>query len=121
MTFQHIADPSQLSGGMDLTPAMDIRAILSDAILALDALGRVEALSDEDWAQLVEVRGPDTIAALTRLRESMPTAPLRVKALPELALDLLTIHEDTGISLDAWVAGREFVEAYTGPIEVNGA
>jgi hypothetical protein len=31
------------------------------------------------------------------------------------------MHEQTGISLDNWVAAREFVEAHHGPITENGA
>ena len=39
----------------------------------------------------------------------------------ELADDLLEMHEETGISLDGWVAAREYVEAFHGPITENGA
>ena len=121
MTHHSPTTDARNAVGMDLTPPVDIRAVLTDAILALNTLAHPEGTTDEDWAELVEIRAPDTIAALVALRESAPIVPLRVKALPELALDLLTMHEDTGVSLDAWVAGREFVEAYTGPIEENGA
>lgn len=39
-----------------------------------------------------------------------------------LAADLLEAHDDTGISLDCWVAAREFVERHVGfEIEENGA
>lgn len=40
----------------------------------------------------------------------------------ELAADLLEAHDETGISLDGWVAAREFVERLAGiTIEENGA
>jgi hypothetical protein len=39
----------------------------------------------------------------------------------EVAADLLEMHDDTGISLDTWVAARELVETFTGsPITENG-
>lgn len=41
--------------------------------------------------------------------------------LHELADDLMEMHEETGISLDGWVAARHVVEAYHGPIAENGA
>lgn len=50
-----------------------------------------------------------------------PEHPFRWEALRELADDLLEMHDQTGISLDGWVAARELVEAYLGPIEENGA
>lgn len=46
---------------------------------------------------------------------------LRKEVCRELADDLLEMHEATGISLDGWVAGREFVEAFHGPIQENEA
>lgn len=56
----------------------------------------------------------------------MPTseccpAGLRLGVCRELADDLLELHDQTGISLDGWVAAREFVEAFFGPIDENGA
>lgn len=45
---------------------------------------------------------------------------LRLDAIEELASDLLELHEQEAISLDTWVAAREVVEAYLGPIEENG-
>jgi hypothetical protein len=50
----------------------------------------------------------------------IPTT-LRLGAIAELARDLRELHDDTGISLDAWVSAREVVEAYTGPVTPNGA
>lgn len=39
-----------------------------------------------------------------------------------LAADLLEAHDDTGISLDNWIAAREFVERHIGrTIEENAA
>jgi len=39
-----------------------------------------------------------------------------------LAADLLETHDDTGISLDCWIAAREFVERLAGiTITENGA
>lgn len=39
-----------------------------------------------------------------------------------LAADLLEAHDDTGISLDAWVSARTFVERHAGiTITENGA
>lgn len=39
-----------------------------------------------------------------------------------LAADLLEAHDDTGISLDNWIAAREFVERHIGrTIYENGA
>lgn len=32
----------------------------------------------------------------------------------QLAADLLELHDDTGISLDAWDSARQFVERYIG-------
>jgi len=46
---------------------------------------------------------------------------LRRNVCRELADDLLEMHDQTGISLDGWVAAREFVEAFHGPIEENDA
>lgn len=60
------------------------------------------------------------LATLQHLRRHLP-ASVRPQALAELADDLLEAHEETGISLDAWVAAREFVEAYHGPLVENGA
>jgi hypothetical protein len=45
---------------------------------------------------------------------------LRVEAVAELAADLREMHDDEAISVDTWVAAREVVEAYTGPITENG-
>lgn len=39
-----------------------------------------------------------------------------------LAADLLELHDETGISLDAWISAREFVERTAGIlITENGA
>lgn len=38
-----------------------------------------------------------------------------------LAMELRELHLATGISLDRWSTARAFVEAFTGPIEDNGA
>lgn len=62
-----------------------------------------------------------TIDALILLLDALPSNELRLAAMRELADDLLEAHEETGISLDAWVSAREFVEAYHGPITENGA
>jgi hypothetical protein len=45
---------------------------------------------------------------------------LRLDAIAELAADLLEMHDMEAISLDTWVAAREVVEAYLGPIVENG-
>jgi hypothetical protein len=46
---------------------------------------------------------------------------IREEACAELADDLLELHDQTGISLDNWVAAREFVEGFHGPITENDA
>ena len=51
---------------------------------------------------------------------SVIPATLRRGAIAELARDLLELHENEALSLDTWVAAREVVEAYTGPITPNG-
>jgi hypothetical protein len=53
--------------------------------------------------------------------EAIPPHPFRWAALKELADDLLEMHDQTGVSLDNWVAAREFVEAFHGPIVENHA
>lgn len=62
---------------------------------------------------------------VARLRAACPpdTGPLtdmEVAAL--LAADLLELHDQTGISLDCWIAAREFVERHIGrTLQENGA
>jgi 23S rRNA A2030 N6-methylase RlmJ len=60
-------------------------------------------------------------ARLMRLKQSLPTRELRPEVLRELADDLLELHEQTAVTLDGWIAAREYVEAYHGEIEESGA
>jgi hypothetical protein len=46
--------------------------------------------------------------------------PPNESVLRELADDLFEMHDDEAISLDTWVAARELVEHYRGPILENG-
>lgn len=65
----------------------------------------------DDVARLRAACPPDTTPMLT---------DMEVAAL--LAADLLEAHDDTGISLDNWIAAREFVERHIGhTIDENAA
>lgn len=63
---------------------------------------------------------------VARLRASCPpdTTPVLTdeQVATLLAADLLEAHDDTGISLDHWIAAREFVERHIGrTLQENGA
>ena len=69
------------------------------------------------------------IAVLRRTAETLdikglldnPDAPASIESLTYyLAADLLGCHDDTGISLDNWLAARQLVERLTGtPVREN--
>ena len=62
-----------------------------------------------------------TAIALLRTRAEQLKSDRDTQLAMEVAADLLELHDDTGISLDAWASAREMVERFIGqPITPNG-
>lgn len=100
---------------------MSTVSALTGAILYLRSATGIDAPLTAVRADWVWRNAAEIVEVLEALRSALPPRDFRLGAIQELADDLMEMHDQTGVSLDAWVSAREVVEAYCGPIVVNGA